>query len=772
MKTGWRAAALAAALFATPLAAQVPRGVSLRLASVIGRADTSVLVWVVGRPRSDLAALAQQVESRGGRVRRTSQFVHAISALVPGAALRDIARLDGVARVQMVGVYFRRVRGSEGGRVGGPAGANPPTFPPSHPPTISAIPPDTTYGPGSWAVRQLGVQLVHARGVKGAGVRIAMLDAGFNTSQPLMAGAHVLAQRDFVYGDSIVKDQPGETQGEMAHGTATWSLIAANQPGRMVGVAPLADFILAKTEYTPTETRVEEDNWVAAIEWAIGLGAQIVSSSLGYLSFDNGFTYAPGQLNGDIAVTSVAADSAAARGVLVVVAVGNAGPQPRTIDTPADADSIIAVGAVDSLGRVAVFSSRGPTSDGRIKPEVMGPGVAVTIAGIDSGLVTGSGSSFATPLIAGIAALAQSVRPAGSRAVELRQGIIRAANRFLSPDNTTGYGIPDALRLFAFPTGVVLTGPASGQLLTVTPTITWDAGTSPPGVQPNTYRLRVWRDSALRSVLIDTTVASQYFTFPNGVHSGTQLFWRVIATSSLGTTESTTVNAGVLVPTWTTLLTLATPQGATIQDSLPRFAWHSAAANTPPGPFQYDLDVYPASRGPAQAIVSVRGLTDTTFQPTVPLEKNLPFRWRIVAHLGPDSEITTSPATFLVADQSTPATTVLFQNFPNPFPNPAIGLTTTCFWFDVADPGDARLEVYDLRGRLVRRLAPSPSVPSQLPAGRYGRPAGDSPGTCDPRFTWDGRDEEGRYVRAGVYVYRLTAPGFHDSRRLVFAGPP
>jgi len=766
-------AALLGAWPASTLVAQVPRGVSPRLAAAVGR-DTTVLVWILARPHADLAALAAEVSAQGGRTRTTSQFLHGVSALVPGTALATLSRMADVARVQAVGAYYRKEPRERGrARAGSPSS---PMLPLSHAPTLLA-PPDTTYGSDGWAFRQLNVPAVHALGARGAGVRIALLDAGFNTLHPLMAGAHVVAQKDFVYGDSVVRDQPGEAQGEMAHGTGTWSLLAAQRPGRLYGVAPQADFLLAKTEYTPTETRIEEDHWVAAIEWAIANGAQIISSSLGYLSFDNGFTYTPAQLNGDVAVTTIAADSAAARGVLVVVAVGNEGVDAAgryaasSMDTPADADSVVAVGATDSLGRTASFSSHGPTADGRIKPEVAAPGVFLDVAAMDSGLARVSGTSFATPLIAGIAALAQSGRP-GHPAADLRRGLLQAASQALTPDNSFGYGIPDALKLFAFPSGVALTGPPPGPLSTVTPTFTWDAGTRPPGTGSNTYRLRVWRDTALTTLVLDTTVASSSLTMPAGVHTGSRLFWRLTASSTLGVAESTAVRGGATVPPWATLLTLAEPQGATIRDSLPRFAWHVPAANTPPGPFAYDFDVYPASRTPAQAVASGRGLVDTTFQVTVPLEKNLPFRWRVVVHLGADSEVVVSPGTFLVVDQSLPAATLLFQNFPNPFPNLAVGLPFTCFWFDVAQPGDVRLEVFDLRGRLIKRLAPGPATPLQLAAGRYGRPTGDAPGTCDPRFTWDGRDDEGRLVRAGVYVYRLTAPGFQDSRRLVFAGAP
>ena len=768
--------ALLVVLTGAPLLAQAPRTLSPRLARFLNRTDTTALVWVIGRPDADRDSLARAVAARGGQLRRTSVFLNAVSARVPAASLSELARLPGVQRVQLVGTYYRR----EGGRVGGRepgAGAGLPSFRSATllPSRLAAA--DTTYGPGGWAFRQLNIPAVHALGVRGAGVRIAMLDTGFNTDQPLMTLAHVIGQHDFVYNDSIVKDQPGEVQGEMTHGTGTWSLIAAQRPGQLYGAAPLADFLLAKTEFTPTETRVEEDNWVAGMEWAISHGAQIVSSSLGYLSFDNGFSYAPSQLNGDIAVTSIEADSAAARGVLVVVAVGNEGAdasgryRAASEDTPADADSVVSVGAADSLGHEAAFSSHGPTFDGRIKPEVSGPGVQVTIARIDTGITIGSGTSFATPLVAGIAALAQSVRGAAP-AADLRRGILMAASHPFAPNDTSGWGIPDALKLYAFPTGVVLTGPAPGALPTVTPSLRWDAGSSPPGTAPNTYRLHVWLDSTFQHTLLDTTVASTQFTFPAGIHGGSRLFWVIVATSSLGVAESTAVRGPAVVPPWTTLLTLAAPQGATIRDTLPRFVWQSPQAAAPPGPFSYDIAIYPASRSPAQAVASARGLSDTTFQPSAPLEKNLPYRWRVVAHLGSDSEIATSPGTFLVADQSAPVTTLLFQNFPNPFPNAAAGLSSTCIWFDVANAGDVRLEVFDLRGRLVKRLAPSGAVPAQMPAGRYGRPAGDAPGTCDPRFTWDGRDEENNFVRAGVYVYRLIAPGFQDSRRIVFLGPP
>jgi hypothetical protein len=756
-------ALLAAGLLGGVARGQAPRTVSPRLAPAWARRDTTILVWIIAEPGADLDSLAARVRAAGGLVRHESRFVWAVSARVTGRMLATMASAPGVRRIQPVAMFVRP-RDETRGRPGTAARARPPACSgPSCTRSLArAALADTTYGPGAWAVEQLNVPAVQALGLRGAGVRIAMLDAGFDTAHAYMAGARIIAYRDYVG----LPDPDGES-----HGTATWSLLAANRPGRLVGVAPDAQFILARTEYTPTETRVEEDHWVAAVEMAESLGVDIISSSLGYRSFDNGFSYSYQQLNGDVAVTTVAADSAAARGTLVVVAVGNSGPAPRTLDTPGDARSILAVGATDSLGAVASFSSRGPTADGRIKPELVAPGVNVLVAKDSAGDVDTSGTSLSTPLVAGIAALVQSTR-LGQPAVALRRGLLDAGGFRNAPDNDHGWGIPDALKAVAFPTGFEPLAPLDS-LDSVTPTFTWDAGTPPPGAAPDTFRLVVGLDSTLTTVALDTTVTTSSVTPPSPVVAGTRFYWRATARSALGAAETTRILGPLVVPPWATLLSLNAPSGQSIRDSLPVFVWRSPAVASPPGPFTYDLTVYPASDGPQLYVLSARGLKDTTFRPTTPLERNLPFRWQIVAHLGPtDSAVVTSSGTFLVLDEEAPATTLLFQNFPNPFPNRSLALSTTCIWFDVAQAGSVSLDVFDVRGRLVRRLVPSDQVPGRLDAGRYGRPAGDALGTCDPRFAWDGRDETGAYVRPGVYLYRLSAPGFRDTKRIVFLGAP
>src|SRR5512143_393707 len=279
---------LLACALATAAPAQGPPALSPRLARVAARSDTIALVWVLARPGTDPTALADRIRAAGGRVRHVSRLVGGVSGVVPSGVLASLARVPGVLRVQPVAVYTRpadETCGHPNGPTCRAAARRPaPLAPPAWAPFAGAQ--DTLYGPGRWALDSLGVPALHALGLRGAGVRVAMLDTGFNTLHPYLVGATVTDQWDFVYGDSVVRDQPGEVQGEMSHGTSTWSLIAADSPGVFYGAAPQARFLLYKTEYTPTEHKIEEDHWVAAVERAESLGVDIISSSLCFRAFD------------------------------------------------------------------------------------------------------------------------------------------------------------------------------------------------------------------------------------------------------------------------------------------------------------------------------------------------------------------------------------------------------------------------------------------------------------------------------------------------------
>jgi hypothetical protein len=205
--------------------------------------------------------------------------------------------------------------------------------------------------------------------------------------------------------------------------------------------------MLGKTEYVPTETEIEEDNWVAGIEWMESYGVDVVSSSLGYTTFDDstGYLYSHGDFNGRTAVTTKAAMMAARKGVVVVNSMGNEGNTAGSIIAPADADSIISAGAVNYSGVLASFSSVGPTNDGRIKPDVVAPGVSIYVASTAGASAYGhsSGTSFSCPLTAGVAALVLSAHPEFTP-VQVRGAIRNTASQADRPDNSYGWGVVNA----------------------------------------------------------------------------------------------------------------------------------------------------------------------------------------------------------------------------------------------------------------------------------------------------------------------------------------
>ena len=284
------------------------------------------------------------------------------------------------------------------------------------------------YGVAFEQLAQTEVIQLHQLGYTGSGIRIAVIDNGFHyiTHRAFEQRLNVVAQRDFVNGDNVVTDQINQSRTgdetrslQNLHGAQVLSIMAAYDPGRFIGVAPDAEYILAKTEENAIELPVEEDRWVAGLEWAVGLGAQVVNSSLGYNIWDVGESYEYADLNGQTALTSIAANMAVERGVVVVVAAGNeAGSSWHYITAPADADGVITVGSVgisvedERLPVIAVSSSRGPTADGRIKPDVVAPGQGIVVADVRGGdYKRSSGTSFASPIVSGVCALLLQANP-------------------------------------------------------------------------------------------------------------------------------------------------------------------------------------------------------------------------------------------------------------------------------------------------------------------------------------------------------------------------
>ena len=297
------------------------------------------------------------------------------------------------------------------------------------------------YGGSLVELEQINVPAVHEAGYHGQGVLIGMLDTGFKTTHECLVNADVIDRYDFVNDDPVVENEPGDPSSAHNHGTQTLSTILGFEDGSLIGPAFGASVVLAKTEDVADEQPIEEDYWVAGIEWLDTFGVDVVSSSLGYKNW-----YDWEDLDGETAVTTIAADLAVGKGIVVCNSAGNErGSSWNHIIAPADGDSVITVGAVTSSGSYAYFSSPGPTYDGRIKPDVCALGLGNHVAAVsdDTGYSSAAGTSFSCPLTAGVAALILSRVPALTP-LQVREAMRETADRAGSPDNDYGWGILDA----------------------------------------------------------------------------------------------------------------------------------------------------------------------------------------------------------------------------------------------------------------------------------------------------------------------------------------
>ncbi len=301
------------------------------------------------------------------------------------------------------------------------------------------------YGGAHNQVFQLRVNELHDMGFDGTGVVIAVLDGGFVGTEDHVAfdnmreEGRLLGVRDFVYGSTSVYSQS-------THGTSCLSTIAAYDPNEMVGTAYKASFYLFHTEDGNGENIVEEYNWVSGAELADSLGVDICSTSLGYIDFDMPqWDHHFPDYDGHTAPMTIGAEIAASRGMICTNSAGNEGSGTCTLGIPADAEHIITVGAVNSAGQRASFSSVGPTYDGRIKPDVMAMGEGTYVAsGYGSWwpYYNGDGTSFSNPVLAGAVACLRQARPNAS-VQEICDAVRAAGNNANNPDNYNGYGIPN-----------------------------------------------------------------------------------------------------------------------------------------------------------------------------------------------------------------------------------------------------------------------------------------------------------------------------------------
>ncbi|MBD3169909.1 MAG: S8 family serine peptidase [candidate division Zixibacteria bacterium] len=414
----------------------------------------------------------------GAVIWRKSRWLNAVSVIASDMQLSRIEQLDFVARVEPVKTFFKSpLRPETAGK-------------------LSRFVPDSLYGPSYHQLNQAGINRLHDLGFIGEGVFISVFDTGFfldhEVFDSLISDGRLIAAYDFINGDEDVQDG---IDAQRSHGTSTFSVIAGNSPGNLIGGAYGADFALAKTELYFDEIRAEEDNWIAAAEWADSLGVDIISSSVGY----NGW-YDYSDMDGNTALITIAADIAASKGILVVNSAGNEGDNPwRYIIAPADGDSVMAVGGVDSTGNRMRMSSIGPTYDGRIKPDVMAMGSRVYGAAwqdIDYYNYT-SGTSMSAPLAASAAALVWQANP-NITVIDLMDKLKGASSNADSPNNEYGWGIVNAFKAsgsFAV-TASKYDAPVGGDEIEISLNITGPEGPV-SGAQPY---LHVQPDSSLEIV--------------------------------------------------------------------------------------------------------------------------------------------------------------------------------------------------------------------------------------------------------------------------------
>lgn len=381
-----------------------------------------------------------ELTDAGIKIRNVSKWFNSVSCYADRVQLENAAGKSFVSRIEHVRKY-KKVHASE----------NPDN-------NINSIffNPDNTssinYGPSLTQSILISVPQVHDRGYSGQGVLIASLDAGFdNLAHNCFDKIREKGLRtyDFVNGDTIVANGKGRL-GNGAHGTITLSLVCGYDPGNLVSPAFESQFILAKTENTESETPIEEDNWVAAAEWADSLGADIITSSLGYLSFEDPYpSYTWQSMNGNTALITRAADIAVDKGIVVVVSAGNDGLNTthNTLSAPADGFKVITVGSVNYNKFRSAFSSVGPTVDGRIKPDVMAMGQFNYCAKTGNGNLgytsSNTGTSLACPMVAGVCALLLSAN-SGLTPLQISDILRNTADSSSKPGNLRGWGVVNA----------------------------------------------------------------------------------------------------------------------------------------------------------------------------------------------------------------------------------------------------------------------------------------------------------------------------------------
>lgn len=359
--------------------------------------------------------VVRTVLATGARLRRSSCWLDAISV---DATPEQLARIQQQERVRSVEPVRRGY------------------LAPLMPPYLTNEPRNQPE-PDLWALDITGITYAHSFGYTGNGVTIGVIDSGFNTEHEAFDGIQVVAERDFLQEDDDVADGPGDPAGQDHHGTQVLALLAGNQGDTFRGATPHARYVLAKTQ-TLHGDDADEDHFVAAVEWMAAQGVDVITTSVGFTDKDW-----PDNLDGKTTAATKVAGTAATHGIVFVAAAGNFGPESATLAAPADHERVIAVGAVEPTLEIAGFSSRGPTADGRIKPDLVAPGAWLWSVNPStaSEYIPVFGTSHATPLVAGAAALLVQARMEKAVVFDVRLVLRMTASHAAQPDPTHGWGL-------------------------------------------------------------------------------------------------------------------------------------------------------------------------------------------------------------------------------------------------------------------------------------------------------------------------------------------
>jgi serine protease AprX len=416
-------------LVLSPEAFLTPRAVERRermLRAADADAGSRVLtIEDIPLERSYVEATAEAVTS----VRHEVKWMNAISVVATRSEIERLRALPFVKEVELV-VRLK------------PRGLEPVSVLEQAPPPAIETPrvvPLLAYGSSLNQNQQINAVALHNQNINGAGVLVAVFDAGFaNLTHPALATRPIVARYDFQTRSTTLTAH--------SHGQNTFSVVGGFSDGNLIGPAYGANFALARTEVDPTETPTEEDNWARAAIWADSLGVDVISCSLGYNTFDSPYpSYTWQDMNGVNCVITRAANRATDLGIVVVNSAGNdgdAGAGLNSLGAPADGFDVITAGAVGASGTRVSFSSTGPTADGRIKPDVMAQGSGTWAASGTSSYAGVSGTSFSCPMTAGAAALILSANlSSGLTPKQVAEAMRQTASRASTPDRLNGWGI-------------------------------------------------------------------------------------------------------------------------------------------------------------------------------------------------------------------------------------------------------------------------------------------------------------------------------------------